>query len=90
MSVVGRSGELTKGLCAEMHTSDAALGSVGRWLLLHQTLMSASDVPSTVACAGERASDALVVLRQTRGVSVRWWWRQQSAEAAKVMGSIRR
>jgi hypothetical protein len=38
MSVVGRSGEVTEGLCAEMHASDAALGSVGRWLLLHQTV----------------------------------------------------
>jgi hypothetical protein len=34
-------------------------------------------------------SDALVVLRQTHGVSVRWWWRQQSAEAAKALGNIR-
>jgi hypothetical protein len=54
-----------------MHASNVALGSIGRWLLLHQMLMSASGVASAVARAGERASDALLQLRQTLNVNVR-------------------
>jgi hypothetical protein len=57
---VERSGKVAKGFRAEMHALDATLGSVGRWLLLHQTLTSASGKPSAMARAGERASDALL------------------------------
>jgi hypothetical protein len=50
---------------------------VGRWPREHQTLTSASGVLSAEARAGERASDVVVLKRQTPSVSVCCEWRQQ-------------
>jgi hypothetical protein len=81
----GKKWQSHEGFRAEMHASDAVLGSVGRWLLLHQTLTSASGVPSAVARVGERASDALLQLRQTLDVSIRSERRQPLRMASTAL-----
>jgi hypothetical protein len=62
---------------------------IRRWLRQRQTLTSASNQLVALQCSKGVASNALVVWRLTHDVSVRWRWRQQSAEEAKALGSIR-
>jgi hypothetical protein len=63
---------------------------VRRWKQERRTLTSASDQLVVLQRSKGVASDALVVWRLTRDVSVHWRWRQQIAEATKALGSIRR